>query len=556
MITEIIKNKFTAILSLITVTIILSIFYYNTSFGIDSIFDEGYLLLSLSNNSYIDISHWKSLIEIILWNSSIGLQKLKIIKLIIQLFSTILFASACFRWFKINYSLNSIIDRFFIFFLILFFFLPSFYIYTSIVSYNHIQQFFIFCALSLYLFYQSTSKNEYKNLFLFLLGASILGSIINLISSGLMLFFVLIIFLSFEEKSFKTKSKNIIYLLSGLFIASVFYSFFIINLLEWIENLYKSISLLGRANRGYDKKSMLIGIFKYLIFFFKSVAILISVYYILNRTLKNKKLITSLFFIISTLTIKIVTKEFNYTYYAIPVFFLGLIYIKMKLPFSFKQLFILISLLFFPLLFSIGTNTSLNTKSIYFIPIWGFILMILYVKLQPETFIKNSILIYLCVISIWNTFNWIEISRETNGNFTTSIYYFEESNTISKIGIRREQLNYFKKAQSILKNYNYNKNDYFLSFQLDHMTIYALNGKMSGLYFDPNDFVLNKDKFKNPTPKFLFLTKYDYQVIVNSLKSSNWNFPESYDKIYIGSPETFKPGYPLERWLYCKKINK
>ena len=110
------RDKLSIIIAISISAIIVLLKYYNTSYGIDSIWDEGYLLLSLVNKNEIEISNWQNLVRIILEEDDFDIYKLKIFRLFLQLSTAIIFTLGCFRWFIINYPSPSKTNKFLVFF--------------------------------------------------------------------------------------------------------------------------------------------------------------------------------------------------------------------------------------------------------------------------------------------------------------------------------------------------------------------------------------------------------------------------------------------------------
>lgn len=69
-----------------------------------------------------------------------------------------------------------------------------------------------------------------------------------------------------------------------------------------------------------------------------------------------------------------------------------------------------------------------------------------------------------------------------------------------------------------MNEYGYDQKDVILSTQLDLMTIVAFDGTPCGLYFQPMDFLAEKDKQSLKKPDFLFLNEFDYKLMSDSLK--------------------------------------
>jgi len=88
------------------------------------------------------------------------------------------------------------------------------------------------------------------------------------------------------------------------------------------------------------------------------------------------------------------------------------------------------------------------------------------------------------------------------------------------------------------------------------MTIVVMAATPCGIYYQPIDFLIDENRHKLHKPDFIFLTDYDSSLIYDDLCSQNWGFPDSFDRYFVSTPETYNPGYATERILYCRRSRR
>jgi hypothetical protein len=544
---NIIKSSNLNVYNFILILIIISIFLVkviNLKYGIDSIFDEGFLLLKIQTPTFRDPTLFASIVNIFLTKSSDTILNLKYLKFSSQIIIVIFLTYSILKYFELDN--NKILITCFIFI----FFIPSFDLYTSIFSYNHIQQLLIFVGISFILLSQKKKRPIYLT---FLIGITMFISIINIPPSGIIYSIFISLLVLIQNKIYVEKRYLIFILFLGLLFSFIVFNFFVSDIIDWIFNLYKKISDGSNLQNGYDTKHFFNSIYEYLYHFIKLCLYysFFSILYLYFSKFKYSIVILILFFVLI-----ISDLYFLNTLDSIYLFPLIVTLIEKRKRIS-KFIFIYKLLIFIaillPFLFSLGTNTSLATKSLYFIPIWSILILLLIKDQIDDKIFLNNFIILLLIPTLLNQFKWFENSKNINGNFSTSVYHSKNSR-ISKIGIRIEQKKYFQKVKNICSKYKFSKNDYTFSFQLDAMTQFILETKVIGPFFQPLDYLLVKDKSILPQPKFIFLNQYEYDRTIDTLTKYYSDYPENYDKYFIGTPEIANVGYSTERWLYCRKI--
>lgn len=548
----------TIIYSLVVLMITIYLFIsksLNINSGLDTIYDEGYLLLKLweARNEVGNhgVSQWAILVSKTFgYQLSSNLIFLKIINIFFQILSVIfLIYAVCKCTLKKDYKSSMSIGFFHISFISLLLYptLGSLFLY-----YNPIQQILFNLIVGSILFYQSANDIR-KNIFLFLCGLFSFLSFLVIPPSGIVVAFLLIAFV-FAANDFKIKKTFIssIYYILGIFILAVAYHVFINNLIHVYNDMQVVASSISKTNRGYDIFTFLI---KYLVYFkdiLLSIIPLVVVSLISVYVHRFNKLFSYIVFI-SLLILTVNFWPWNKAMYSTMIFFPAFVSIILYFFSSSKNktsIFLMIFLFIFPFVALLGTNVYYGGKIVWFFITWGIIpLLILSNDIKFPLFEKYRTF-FIFSISIIYLLTPIKSAFTTN----TNEYYFKKYKNISEIKITKSQLDYFNRVDSILNIYNFVENKHYMfSTQLDHMTIYAFNAKPNSTYFQPMDFLVDNNSDKLKRPEFMFLTKFDLDIAEEKLRDTDWGFPDAYDKYYVGTPETYQTGYSTERWLYCLK---
>jgi hypothetical protein len=517
--------------------------FFNLFFGIDSIWDEGYLLLNYSKGiDANEISQYPLFVSLVIGNK-ISILELKFFKFFLQIISCLFFFYALVRKQNNYNSLNSM-NQFELLIIVVILYLPSFDIYTSIISYNHLQQFFFSIVISLLIILDSDNFLIQKKLIVyFVISHFLIWAILNIVSSGILLLFLLIIFILFYIK--ENKMISLIVLAVMLILNLLIFHFFLLNLRLWSDACVTNVLNLSNSNRGYDPNSMLHLVVSYFFYFIK-LLISSGLIYVSILFLDGKKFVLQL---IVTLVICFVFFAFNQV---LALFFAPFFFILFQKDVykNYTYILFLLVIFFIPLVMSIGTNTSLINKSLYFTPIW--VIPILTLNNFNLKFRKISFFI-LVIATLFNQYLWINNTKYSNGNIFSSQINPVGLSKLRYIHIRKKQQLYFSNIKNILNKYDL-ENPLCFSFQLDHTTVFILNGRMQELFFDVSGFVSFKKKL-NP-PDLIFLTKWEYKESYDKISKMGWRLKDDYDSIFVSSPEDFEANYSLERSLFIrKKVN-
>ena len=542
----------------ITLIALISILYviriFGARSGIDSLYDEGYLLLKLwearNEIGQQGVSQWPVMVFKLLGSDmSANLLYLRYVEITLQILSVLYLIRAVYKWYSYSQCNNKNSLLFGISFILLLQYptLGALFIY-----YNPIQQLLFNLIIANVILYQRTNEIS-KSVYLLLAGLCSFLSFLVILPSGVVVSLLILIYLFVinDYNVMKTFSQSVFYIL-GIVIAALLYHFFVNNLLLVYNEMKEVAGTITKTGRGYDISTFII---KYLVYFkdiLLSILPLIFAFGLSVFVNKYNKILSILVFVISIVLINLYwpwAKAMYSTMILFPALVGFVVYVFSKNIHK-PILSLLIFLLVFPFLGLLGTNVYYGGKIVWFFISWSIVLLILMsTKLKSKFLDHHKHFFILSVLVLYLFFPVRSLFGRDNNK-----YLFEKYNQISGIKITQSQLIYFNRVDSIITKYGYKPNmHYMFSTQLDHMTIYVLNARPNSTYFQPMDFVVDENSFKLIKPEFLFLTKYDLDVAGEKLINSNWGFPDAYDKYYVGTPETVNTGYPTERWLYCLK---
>jgi len=433
----------------------------------------------------------------------------------------------------------------------------------KVITYNELQAFFLSTMIALFLI-STVYQTFEKFIFYFIIGFLSFLSFVTIPPSGFLVSTAITAMLLIQYWSQK---KKIIYVLfffvTGFIVSMLLTHFFILNLNDAFHNLMISMQKLSNLNRGYDPISLILNLLFYFRNFFIITSLLLGVTFLyFNLSKYGKHWVACLFFILSFIVLVSYQKKpimALSTILAFPFVMFVLLKFTNKCIDSIHSFFsfeILIKVFLFlsPLISAIGTNTDLSGKMVLFILPWSVLFAELFNGLKVDSeFQKLKWIVIICLsIIIFQPMKTFVFDFKNR----TTYYSFDEYKPISGVKLNKFQFDYFSRVNHIFKNYNYvAKKDVIFATTFDHMTICAFDAIPCETYQVPNDFIGERDKKRLLKPDFIFLDKYDYDMMFDSIKTLDWEFPENYDRYFVGTPD---PDclWDNQRWLYCSKNRK
>jgi hypothetical protein len=540
---------------------------FSTNQNLDSLCDEGYLFLMIQaahNGIHDGFSQWPTIIDVVFGNKiSSNILYLRYTRFFIHLLSVSLFCFTTNLYLTKKGFLKSFENK--LFFITTIYLLGAISFSSIAIAYNTLQEFFLLAVLGSYLI-SNVCDSKHINIYYSLIGFFSFFSILNVLPSGILVTLTVILMTFIKNSKDWNKSKVSIFWTSlGMFVAIVIYHYSFLSLDIVYENMSITFNSVKKWGAGYDSKSFLINIFIYFRDLFMGLSLLFGAVvfsYFVSKFLGKWcgfLILISSMILFSVYQIK--PQLPLSTFLAFPLVMLIMLKLSatkknnIKKLFSFEFIFYLF-LFILPLLSTIGTNLYLGSKIILFILPWGVLFVELIEDFELNVFYKlETKLIRFLFIGILLLYSVIQIINNVSSKASNDIF-FRQNSPISQIKLSNQQLTYFNKVDSIMKLYGYTSKEYVFSTQLDHMTLVALDATPHGIYFFPTMFLIDSQKRKERKPDFLFLDKYDLKLMGDSIKLLGWGFPQDYDSIYVGTPETLKMSYPTERTLYCLKKRK
>ena len=441
----------------------------------------------------------------------------------------------------------------------------SLLVYLSIggqISYVNMQAFLLCIALSAFLVYAKSEKEIIKRAMLVIAGfAGGLSLFVILPGGALTLLCFAIVVILINRRNIKKGFLQLAFGVIGVVISMAYMHFFICNLKDVLDAMSFTATYFTKSGYHYDPLSFATAIGLFLrdcIFIFVFYC---GAYYLAGKfNFQKFKWIGGVFYL---------ALIFVYTYYqkkpviSSAMFFSSLVVIpfvfdnlgKLSLKEVFSKKGIINSFLFcFPLIASMGTNTSLSGRISCFIISWCFIWFGAESSedsAKPKWYVTLAAILIILFPSIKGT---VSTLRDTE-----NCVHFEKGNPdFAKLYINEKQKEYFDNVFDLLKDYGYQEDSSIVfTAAFDYATVLAFNAKLSSNFHQINNF-LYWEKSKMLKPDFIILSGWDETVIGEELKETGWGWPEEFDAYDMGTPETtiITSADIEQRTVYCRKSQK
>ncbi len=501
------KTNYTIFTFTIAVLVLYIYQYLKIDENLDSIFDEGFLFLKLQAigiNSLAMESQFPTLVNSLFGEHiTSNLLYLRYARYFVHLLSISLFSIASVFYLIKKGVVNSL-EKKILYFLIVFL-LGYLSLGGIIISYNTLQEFFIVGVIGCFLVASEMSLRK-SILFYILIGFFSFLSILIILPSGILVLICILLLLWIKYlKDWKTALISTFSILMGILISALCFHFFILDLRLVLAGMVETAKTITVLNRGYDPFSFITKIILYLRDFYMGTCLLIGLmlfsFYIKKFT---GHWVAVLVFILSVYVFSIYQRKPEIvltSFLAFPIIALFVAILSQTPKISWKNLFsfnVLLSLFLFfsPLISSIGTNVYLGAKMVFFILPWSVLLMELKCNATIKEKYAKEIRFLLWFFFILIVFQPVRAMIYDIKNSGYEKLYFTQEKPISQIELTKSQKTYFDRVYGIMKEYGYQRNDVIFSTQLDDMTIVAFDGTPCGLYFQPMDFLAEKNKNK------------------------------------------------------------
>jgi hypothetical protein len=432
------------------------------------------------------------------------------------------------------------------------------YLFTKTVSYNHIQQFCVLLSVSLFLIYRTYLTISWVRVAC-LLGMGFFSciGILNIAPSGVAFAgFLLVILIAEVRFSWKKSAMIVLSFAGGIALGFVFFHFFVKDLGALVQEVVTMYSMVNKLNRSYDSFSLLYKFAKSLLSLFQVCLLTAGILYLYEvaKTFFGSRLYAGILAAFSMVCA--ITYSVNFTETG-ELFEWLVAPLLLTLVFNYQAgvndlvrhyRWILIFLTGIPIIAPLGTNLFISYKYGYFFVTWLIAILILYKGIEVEYKRIITGLLFFVALS-WNIAAFGRMYRNLNECSAQTMTL----KRLSNIYITPKQKNYFEGVYAHLQANHFSEGDTIIAFQPDLMTVFAVGGTAGHrVYFVPSDF-LNDDLSYVGRPKYLILNEYSYGQISPLIKEK-WGFPDKYQKIDIGSPETSTYfDAHKSRMLFCLK---
>jgi hypothetical protein len=543
------KRYLDFLLPALVVIIKLIVSILSLPYDIDSLYDEGFLILTLhdaTNGAVGGSSLWPNILVALLGERiCFSMLSLRIADAVLSIASGLLF------WMITSPKVaKGRLSSMAYLVLILFVLSP---ICGIILSYNGISRFMLLlvCAASFRLFYDDEKRH---GLWAVLIGFALIMAFFSILPSSIMVGgAVCVLFIIRFWKQWRKMLKLFGMLVLGAVAAFLIVHFFVADLKEVYMGMSETAKTITKVNRGYDPISFCVKIllfFRDISFFLLTSIGIFWVSFFLKRN--GYSWLASLFFITAILLYWHYQEKPKMSFgMQMSVIWLLPLFNKWcdkQLPslrqlFSFDNAFNLF-LCFFPVLAVIGTNLPLGVKIGWFILPWALLAWRLGFDGDNKLF-RWELLLAISFVLFLGSFRQMARIDSTQA--------IVNQGPLKGMRLNSAQEKHFIEVGQILEDYHYQRGkSVVFSTQLSMATLCYFESVPCGLFFQPTDFIAHASD-NLPVPDFLFLCEFDELMADEALKNMPWGWPEDYDKFYVGTPETKDPGYPTERWLYCRK---
>lgn len=419
-----------------------------------------------------------------------------------------------------------------------------------VLSYNGLAQFFDCLALALG-YIVLIKESRWKYFCCFCMGILLVFGLFSIFPSTLLLMgclFVLLLARFWKEP--RKVSLYVCSVIGGMLVGFALFHVFVLDLNSVLGALQETASSVTNLNRGYDPVSFIVRIVLFFRDWLLMGLLVIGVMFVSQKVADNtrkwiggflliglmsvyshyqEKPVVSVAMLMSALWISAIFSDNQRTAWRDLICFDSLL-----------NLFLMLA----PLLLSIGTNTYLGGKMAYFLLPWALLLYRLK-WIENENIVVTAMSVF---VGIWLCTNLIDVPKmvQTQKTIVTE-------GPLKGMYLTDKQAEHFALCDSIMGEYGFEKNSSVVfTTQLGTMTNCYLSARSYCNYFQPMDFIANPYK-GNVIPDFLFLSDFDEDIAEETLKKMEWGWPEDFDVFDVGTPETFEPGYPTTRKLYCRK---
>lgn len=513
-------------------------------FGFCTLYDDAYFLLKASK-AYEGIvdggSQWNLIATKLFpyWDLS-NMIFAKKASIVLAFVTAINATVACFISFGKKYTLPALAISLLII-------LPIF----GQISYVVLQAFLLCTSVSAFLIYKNTSNRRVGLTMLLISGLTAGFSLFVILPGAALIIFAYALYLCIT--GFEDKKKMAIELsvgLIGVILSVVFMHLFVCDIREILNAMQFTAGYITQNGHGYSTMQFAVSIGLFIRDALITVVFYIGAYYLSNKICPSRfKWIGTLIYLFLILCL--------FYYQKSPKTSTSVIFSSILIiPFLWgtgKSKNGVENILFFiyPLLASIGTNTYLGTRMLFFLIPWIFVWVGAISKGNKT--VNWSVVLPAIIIILF------PFLGDTIQAFNTrdDSHHFDRGNpNFAQIAINDAQEKYYNNVFDIVSRYGFKTGQSIMfATNFDYATLYALDAVIAADVYQPENFKFYKDRKDTKIPDFIILCNWDEIVLGKELSEMPWGWPEDFDVFEIGTPETeIITSEELEkRKLYCRK---
>ncbi|NQT77511.1 MAG: hypothetical protein HQ565_07335 [Bacteroidetes bacterium] len=536
------------IIALGAITLLYSLIFWSVNKGVS--IDEGYYLLGYLHDQQLGPSTTdfhrivRTLFFFIPEDNVLIFRWTRVILTIVLL---LLFLWSCYKWIEKQYKIS--FNKTLFYSMGILTGTMCFSYASPVIYYDNIQLLIYLLAFSLFFFSLQTASILWKYLSFFSLGIILVLGLTNYPPSGLLLLGLIFLLTGiYLYPSFTGMVKSCLIIFGGVIAGAVFYSLIIYDIRDFFNEALLAYTNAAKSPKAkYDADGQWLVIGKYFLGmakFYLPVLGLSLVYILLSQ----KKLINRIILnIVFGLVLLVVT--YKYSVYFSNILLLPIVLLlldttvnaiarKKRIHLS-KNLILAIMLLALPLLAVAGSNQRLEMKMVYFMPFWFLALFVLYGEFR--TYNEKSsfnVINYVFIIVFFIVFVAQGFLKHIHYNYSIkrSIYPIEGAVRFTNIGVSEYQQNFYENGIRELKKAGFEKGDDVLAFYKTFMLVYAAGGYVPHrLTYSAEFFVANKDNIPQNKVDYIIIDQGQIAMVTEFLEQSDWNFPESYNKVELGT---------------------
>lgn len=422
-------------------------------------------------------------------------------------------------------------------------------------------QVFVFSvALSAFLLFKQAYIEWKKYLLAVICGLFLgIGLFIYILAAAALLGCIAVLIVILYHNYWKKTALYLLCGLGGVCVAIAYVHFCVCDLGRIVEAMRFTSSYITKSGYNYGGISFAL---QYSMFFRDCIFVVLAFVgaYWLSLKIKNKYLGTLLYVVLVLVYAHYQVKPdvsssmIMLSLPLIPLFFSGKEFFSWQVLKQ-KQTWFYLFLLAFPLLASLGTNTSLGGRIQAFVFAWLFLWFGWENKL-PEGNYKRVVI----AVALLFAFPLMNVAK-TYINKDDSFHFTRGNKHFSEIALQKCQKDYFDRVYDILEDYNFQpKKSVVFTACFDYCCLYAFDAENSSNFYQIQNFHYF-DKSKMLKPDFVFLSRWDSIVVAKELSEMPWGWPEEFDRYYVGTPEPDNASWSIHpeletRYLYCRKAIK